>query len=177
MKNLITLFLAVVVASSVSFGQTKEEKKKLKEEQKEQGFQDMKDLINAGAYEFTGEWATSQRGRRINLMTNPTYMKMDNQEADGFFPFFGERFSGSAGYGTDAGIEFKTKVTEHEVTYNDKKRQITIDFKAKGKHETFTVKMVVFSNGNSKVTIISNNRSIMNYDGKVKELTKKEDAN
>ena len=177
MKNLITLFLALVVASSVSFGQTKEEKKKLKEAQKEQGFQEMKDLIDSGAYEFEGEWAISQRGRRINLFTNPTYLKMDNQEAEGFFPFFGERFSGSAAYGTDSGIEFKTKVTNYKVTYNDKKRQVIIDFKAKGKYETFEVKMYVYTNGNGKITIVSNNRSVMNYDGKIKELTKKEDAN
>lgn len=177
MKNLITLFLAVVVVSSVSFGQTKEEKKKIKEEQKEQGFQEMKALIDSGAFEFVGDWAISQRGRRVNLMTNPNYLRMDNEEADAFFPFFGERFSGSAGYGTDTGIEFKTKVTKYKVTYNEKKKQVIVKFRAKSKYESYDVKMVVFSNNKSAVTVTSNHRSLMNYDGKVKELTKKEDTN
>lgn len=177
MKNLITLFLAIVVSGTVSFGQTKAEKKKLKEAQKDEAYQNMKDLIDAGAYEFEGEWAISQRGRRINLYTNPTFLKMDHEDAHGFFPFFGERFSGSAAYGTDSGIEFDTKVTDYKVTYNDKKRQVIIDFKAKGEYETFEVKFYVYSNSNGKITIISNNRSVMNYDGKVKKLSKKEDAN
>src|SRR5210317_1986383 len=174
MKNLSSLFLALVLASSVSFGQTKEEKKKLKEEEREQGFLEMKKLIDSGTYEFEGRWATSQRGARINLMTNPTFLKMTDQEADAFFPFFGQRFTGSGAYGTDSGIEFNTTVSDYKVSYNEKKKQVIVNFKAKGKNDTYKVRMVIFSKGNSSITITSDHRSVMNYDGVVKELVKKE---
>ena len=172
MKNLSSLILALIVASSVSFGQTKAEKKKLKEEEKEQGFLNMKELIDSGVYEFQGRWATSQRGNRINLNSNPTFLKMENGEADAFFPFFGRRFTGGGGYGTDGGIEFKTTVSDYKVSYNEKKKQVVVDFSAHGKDDVFKVHMVVFSAGNSTITITSNHRTVMNYDGIVKELSK-----
>ena len=177
MKNLSSLFLALILASSVSFAQTKKEKKQLKEEAKEQGFLKMKKLIDSGAFEFEGRWATSQRGNRINLNSNPTFLKMDNQEADAFFPFFGRRFTGGGGYGSDGGIEFKTTVTDYKVSYNEKKKHVIVEFKAKGKDDTFNVRMVVHSGGTAAVNITSTHRSVMNYDGIVKEFSKKEKAN
>lgn len=178
MKNLITLFISLFLVSSISFAQTKKEKKQLKEEQKVQGFEEMKTLIDSNTFEFIGEWAISHRGRRINLITNPTFLRMNNQEADAFFPFFGERYSGAGAYGSDSGgIEFKTEVTNYDVSYIDKKKQVRIKFNAPGKGEKFEITMLVFSNGNASVTITSNNRSIMKYDGSVKELEVKETEN
>lgn len=174
MKNSIILFVALFVASTVSFGQTKKEKKKLKEEKKEQDFQEMKDLINSGTYEFDGQWAISHRGRRINLTTNPTFIKMNHKEANAFLPFFGERYSGAASYGGDSGIEFNNQVSDYEVSFNEKKKQVIVKFIGEGKTDTFSFKMIVFPNGNTNITVTSNHRSLMRYDGLLKELVLEE---
>ena len=89
----------------------------------------MKDLINSASFAFTGEWATSQKGRRINLMSNPTFIKMDTKNADAYLPFFGTAQVG--GYGAGGAIEFKDKVQDYTVTFDDKKQKAIIKFKTK----------------------------------------------
>ena len=168
-KISILLLLSFFVIPT--FGQSKKE---LKAEKKQQGYISTKELINSQQYEFTGEWATSSRGKRINLISNPTFMKIDNTTGDGFFPFFGTSFSGS-GYGSGSGgIEFKNELEGYTVTFNDKKQTATIKFKVQGENDNYDVTVKVFAEGNTSITINSNNRSTMNYSGKTNVLEKKE---
>ena len=110
MKKIIILLILVVFITNPINAQTKEEKKAAKAEKSLIEYDAMKVLVNEGNYEFVGEWATSQSGRRINLMSNPTSLKMENEISDGFLPFFGTAYSG-AGYGSGSGgIEFKGPV-------------------------------------------------------------------
>ncbi|MFD1294951.1 DUF4251 domain-containing protein [Lutibacter holmesii] len=171
MKKLSILILLLSFMVQPTFSQSKKE---LKAEKKQEDYLKIKELINSKQYEFTGEWATSSKGKRINLMSNPTYMKIDNTTGDGFFPFFGTSFSGS-GYGLGSGgIEFKNELKEYEVTFNDKKQTATIKFKVDGENDNYDVTTKVFAEGNTTIIINSNNRSVMNYSGKTKALEKKE---
>ena len=171
MKKLSVLLLLISFTIQPTFGQSKKE---IKAEKKEQEYIDTKELINSGQYEFTGEWATSNKGRRINLISNPTFMKFDNTNADGFFPFFGTGFSGS-GYASGSGaIEFKNEVEDYVVTFNDKKQTASIKFKVKGANDNYDISFRVFAGGNTSITINSNNRSVMNYSGNITVLEKKE---
>lgn len=154
---------------SPTFAQTKKELKAIK---KQEDFEATKKLIDSKQYEFTGEWATSSRGMRINLISNPTYLKVDNTTGDGNLPFFGTGFSGSAYNG--GGIEFKNELEDYTVTLNEKKREITIKFKVRGESDYYSVIARVFAGGNTSITISSNNRSVMNYSGNTAALEKKE---
>jgi len=173
MKKLVVLFLLLVVALNPISAQTKQEKKAAKAETAEKEYQAMKTLVNSGDFEFIGEWANSQRGKRINLMSNPTSIKMEGKEADGYLPFFGT--SQSASYGSGSGIEFKGTVEDYTLKFDDKKQKAIIKFKAKGDNvETFDVGINVFGSLNTTVNINSSNRSPMSYNGKIKKLEKKE---
>jgi hypothetical protein len=174
MKKLITLLVLAIFIASPIIAQTKEEKKAEKAEKSLKEYESMKALVNEGNYEFVGEWATSQSGRRINLMSNPTSLKMENEISDGFLPFFGTAYSG-AGYGSGSGgIEFKGPVEKYSVKFNDKKQKITIKFsvKAKESNNKYDVSLNVFGNGSTSVNINSSNKSAMKYDGKTKVLEK-----
>lgn len=170
MKKLFTVLLLVFVGFQPVIGQTKKEAKETK---KQQEYEAAKELINSKQYEFTGDWATSNSGKRINLISNPTYIKIDNSSADGYLPFFGRAFSG-AGYGSDGAIEFKDPLENYKVEIDDNKQIVNIKFNAKGDKDKYDVTMRVFGSGSATITINSNNRSTMTYSGKIKTLEKKE---
>lgn len=171
MKKLLTLIALTVFTLNPIIGQTKKE---LKAEKKQKEYLSTKELIDSKQYEFTGEWATSNTGRQINLISNPTFMKIDNTKGDAFFPFFGTAHSG-AGYSTgNGGIEFKNELEDYTVTYNDKKQKIVIKFNVKSENDNYKVTINAFAGGNTSITIDSNNRSVMNYSGDIKALEKKE---
>lgn len=171
MKKIFPLIVLLSFIIQPVIGQ--QSKKEIKAAEKQEKYIETQALINSKQYEFTGEWATSSKGRRINLISNPTFLKVDNTIGDGFFPFFGTSFSGAA-YGGDGGIEFNTELENYTVTLNDKKQEIVIKFKAKGKNDTFDFNIRVFPGGNTSITINSNNRSVMSYSGSMKALEKKE---
>lgn len=154
--------------------QTKQDKKAAKAEADQKEYEDMKVLINSKTFMFEGEWATSQSGRRINLMSNPTYIKMDANIADGYLPFFGT--SQVAGYGAGGAIEFNGEVQNYTLKFDDKKQKAIIKFGAKGDaSENFDVTITVFGSLSTTVNINSSNRSTMSYNGKTKVLEKKEE--
>jgi len=169
MKKLFTILLLVFVGFQPVIGQSKKEAKETK---KQQEYDAVKKLVNSKQFEFTGEWATSNSGKRINLMSNPTYIKMDNSSVDGYLPFFGRAFSG-AGYGSDGAIEFKDPLENHKVEFDDEKQTVNIKFNAKGDKDKYDVTIKVFGSGSATITINSNNRSTMTYSGKIKALEKK----
>lgn len=171
MKKLLPL---IVLLSFIIQPISAQTKKELKAAKKQQEYELIKKLIDTKQYEFTGEWATSSKGRRVNLISNPTYLKIDNTTGDGYFPFFGTGFSGAAYTSGNGGIEFKNELENYTVTLNDKKRQVSIKFKVKGENDYYDVIVSVFAGGNTSITINSNNRSVMTYSGKTTALEKKE---
>lgn len=173
MNKYIIIVLLLSISLNPISAQTKEEKKATKEEKALNEYQAMKDLINSKQYEFTGEWATSNSGNRVNLMSNPTSLKIDAESANAYFPFFGRGYSGS-GYSGSGGIEFKDPLNDYTITYNDKKKTISVNFKAKGGNDKYDVTLKVFGSGSTTIVINSNNRSSMNYSGKIKPLKKEE---
>jgi len=170
MNKYIVLILLFSTMLNPVFGQTKKEDKQIK---KQQEYETMKNLIDSKQFEFTGEWATSSKGRRISLLSNPTFLKVDNSATEGYFPFFGTGYS-SSGYGSGGAIEFKDPLDSYTVTLNDKKQLINIKFKAKGTNDNYDVILKVFGSGSTTININSNNRSTMSYSGKIKALEKKE---
>lgn len=174
MKKTFTLIALLIFVVIPVISQTKEEKKAIKSATAEKEYEAMKVLINAEIFMFEGEWATSQGGQRINLMSNPTFIKMDTKKADAYFPFFGT--AQVAGYGSGGGIEFNGNVQNYTVTFNDKKQKATIKFNAKSEtSENFDVTIDVYGSLSATVNINSSNRSSMNYSGKIKPFVKKEE--
>jgi len=172
MKKITLLLALFIVVGSTLQAQTKQDKKAAKAEAAQKEYENMKTLLTSEVFVFEGEWANSQGGKRINLISNPTFIKMENKIADGYLPFFGVSRGGS--YGGNGAIEFKGNVENYTLTFDDKKQKATIKFRSKSENtEIYDVIMTVFSSLSSTVSINSTNRSVMNYSGKIKKLEKK----
>lgn len=164
-KQLITFCLILI--SGMMFSQTKAEKKAAKKEREMQKFNILKSLIDSKTYTFEATWALTQGGGRINLMTNPNFMTINNDDAKAELPYFGV-VQIMTNYGGDGGIMFEDPLTDYKVTYNEKKRNILVTFKANNKTESFDVTLRASGTENASVNINSTNRNSITYQGNLK---------
>jgi len=172
MKNIFLLIMALVISSNV-FAQTKAEKKAMKAKAEQEELAKTKALIDSGTFTFVADWANSQKGGRINMMSNPNFLKIENETADAYLPYFGVVQTPSmSGQG---GIEFSGDVTDYTVEFNDKKQKTLIRFNAKNGSESFTINLTVFKNGNASLIVSSSGRNSISYDGKIKETENKDE--
>ncbi len=167
MKKIILTILLLSFIIPLS-AQSRKEKKKIKEEKEIEEYVSLKDFVDSNKVNFEADWATTNTGKRINLIGNSNYLKIDNKETDIYLPFFGTAHSGSVGFGGNGGIEFKGAMDNYSVKFNDKKRLATIKFSAKEKSENFDFTLTLYGNKNANLTVSSNSRSNMNYSGNYK---------
>lgn len=170
MKNTLLLILLFSISVSPIFSQSKSEKKKLKQEKAVQEFKETKAWIDTQTYSFVATWANTQKGRRIDLTTNPNYLKIDQQKADIYLPYYGVVHMSSIGLNEEGGIVFKGKIEDYKVEYNNKKLKAFITFSASAKNDKFDFILTVFKNGGSNLVVTSNIRSSINYDGELRNL-------
>jgi len=154
-------------------GQSKSEKKKIKEEQNLKDYAATKELIESGNFEFIAEWARTQGGRRINLIGNPNYLRINKDSADIYLPYFGVVHTPTAGFASERGIKVNGIIKNYKVELNDEKKKLTIRFDAKGKNDQFEFVVFVYKNKGTRLNINSNSRGSISYDGNLSEIEKK----
>lgn len=165
MKNIkLTALLFFVIATMANAQSSKkEEKEKLKDEQ----YQEVLELIKSGNIEFTARKANTQRGRPINLTTNANFTRIKGKNASADMPYFGRAFS--AGYSnSDGGINFDGPMESYDVKNNDKKRRVTIKFKVRGPDDTYSCTLTISSMEMASLSVASNKRQVINYNGLVR---------
>ncbi|CDF78892.1 conserved hypothetical protein (DUF4251) [Formosa agariphila KMM 3901] len=173
MKKHIILLVVLVFGMQLTFSQTKAEKKAAKKEKAEQNYTAIKKLIDTKQYTFEGSWATSQGGRRINLIGNTNFLNVDKDSTDAYLPYFG--VAHIASYGGDGGIKFDGPYEDYKLSFNDKKQVVTVSYSTSHKSEKIDVTLRVFSPETASLVIYSSNRNSISYDGSIKALKKDEE--
>lgn len=161
---LTVLFFALILPV------TAQSKKELKKQKAIKEYEAAKKLVNSKKFIFKADWATSQGGKRINLTTNPNFLKVDGDHVKADLPFFGVAHSAVGMVSGDAGIKFDDTPKNYTVEFNDKKLKIIIKFDANNKSENFYVTLNIFKNGNAGMNISSSKRNGISYDGKLTAL-------
>ncbi len=165
-KRILALLLLLSI-SLVGTGQTKKEKKELKAQQEEEQFAGMKNHIESGTYEFNADWANSFQGKRVNLVTNPNYLRLDQDKARIYLPYFGVAHNSAPAYSNMGAMEFEGSVDNYKVKINDKKKQVVVTFRCRAEKEVIDFTLSVFPDGNARLNANSNVRTSVNYDGKM----------
>ncbi len=169
-----TLILLISISFFLSNNMIAQSKKELKKQQQKEDYQRTKELIENGNFVFEADWATSYKGRRVNVAGDSYDLVIKNDSCIAYLPFYGRAFSG-AGYGGDGGIKFETENVSYDIKHNDKKVRTKIKFQVKHKSENYDIFLTVYSNGNANLSVSSSNRSTMNYDGKIVPFKEKEE--
>lgn len=158
--KILKYILLLVLSGQMLNAQTKTEKR-------EKEYMATKSLVNSGNFIFEARSAQPLAGSSISLVTNDNYLKINNSKVNAYLPYFGEGRV-SAEYPGGGPIIFQGELENYELSFNDKKRMITIKFNAMGKSERHDVTLVINRNKFTDLIIRSTNRTRISYYGKIK---------
>ncbi len=149
-----------------------------------QAWEQMETLVTARNFEFKARWAeplqTSSMNRvanaglippgssvsRIDLTGTANFLKMEADQVEMQLPYYGERQVNQV-YGRAEGMAFEGSATDIRTKKNEQKNYYDLDFNLKEKTELLQCNLRVFSNKKAVLTIYSNQRNMIRYQGEV----------
>lgn len=167
-RSILVLLLSLIVM--VSYAQEKS-KKQIREEKRIKNEKQIAALIDGRSFVFIGRTALPQGFRNIDLTTNANYVEFKPDKITSEMPFFGRAYSGVA-YSGDGGLKFEG--SPKDFTVKKKKKGYLIRTAVKGATDTYTLFLSVSFGGSTTLTVNSNNRSTISYNGEIQAIEKKE---
>jgi len=149
----------------------KQNKKESKREKRAEKFSETKKLVESRNFIFNAERAFPSGMRSVDLVSNPGTIEVKDDLIEADLPFFGRSFTSH--YSGSAGMEFKGKVENEKIEFNEKKQKILYSFRIKDK-DVFDVTMDISYNGGCSVTINSHGKNSISYGGKIKKIETEE---
>jgi hypothetical protein len=173
MKNTVSILFFCLFSLSFSALAQEKSKKELKAERELQKQKEVQALIDNRSFVFEAQRLTPQGGRLINLDYNMYFLKFNAENTTCDLPFFGRGFN--VGYGgSDGGIKFEGK--PENIKIESKTKSTTIKTTVKGQNDVYNLMFNIFYNGTATLSVNSNNRGPISYDGIVsapKDTSKK----
>lgn len=166
---ILVLFLSMIVTAS--YAQEKS-KKQLRAQRKIEKEKQIASLVDSKEFVFIGRTALGQGFRSIDLTANSNYVEFKPDKIKSEMPFFGRAYSGVAYSSRDGGLNFEG--SPKEFTIEKGKKDYQIKATVKGDTDVYTLFLSVSFGGSSTLTISSNNRSSISYNGEIKAIEKKE---
>jgi hypothetical protein len=159
--SVLMLILSFVFASGFSQEKTKKE---LKEEKKIEKQKQIEKMVSDTDFVFVARTALPTGMKSVNLTSNPNYVKFKPDLIDSYMPYFGRAYT-SVGYGSDTGLKFKGKPDEFKISKTKKAFQINATVSSPA--DKFSLSLSVGFEGSASLSITSNNRSTISYQGEI----------
>jgi hypothetical protein len=172
MKTKLSLLIVVIFLTMNSGFSQEKTKKELKEERKLEKQKQTEAMINAKEFVFVARTANPTGMRSVNLTTNPNFVKFQPEMIESEMPFFGRSY-GAIGYGGDTGLKFKGK--PEEFTIVKEKKNYQVDAVVNGTTDKYRLSLSVGFEGSASLSITSNNRSTISYQGEISAPEKPEE--
>jgi hypothetical protein len=163
---IVVLILTMVITTGYSQGKTNGE---VKEDKKLDKRSQVEMMINAREFVFVPRIALPTGMKPVNISSNQYEIKFQPDFIDSYMPFFGRAYSAAA-YGNDTGLKFKGK--PENFTAKKSKRSFQINAVIKGQADIFRLFLSVGSEGSASLSISSDNRSTITYQGEIYALEK-----
>ena len=161
MKTTVSFFLLLISFVSFSVSGQEKTKKELKQERELKKQNEIKALIDAQDFVFEAQKTTPQSGRLIQLDYNTYFLKFKADTVTCDLPFFGRAYN--IGYNSDGGIKFEGK--PENIKIENKKNNTNLKATVRGKTDVYDLMFSIFYNGSATLSVTSNNRAPINYDG------------
>ncbi|GAB7086508.1 DUF4251 domain-containing protein [Marinifilum fragile] len=168
MKNIkLIVVIICLLASANSFAQLSGKAKR--QQKKELKMQEIEQLVNNQKFTFIPRSLTTSSGYTKDL--NFSYeLELNQDSTKAYLPFWGRAYI--AKINDEGGILFETTADDLEIkTLNEKGFEVR--FKAKGKEDTYQIKMEISKQGYTSLFITSNNKSHISYYGQIEAIKKK----
>ncbi|WP_264553993.1 DUF4251 domain-containing protein [Flavobacterium sp. N2038] len=145
-----------------ALGQEKS-KKELKAEQQQQKQKEIEALIDSKNFVFEAQKATPLGGRLLHLDYNTYFLKFSLEKTTCDLPFFGRAYN--VAYGGDGGIKFEG--VPENIKVEKKKKSYILKASVRGKDDVYDLLFTIFSDGGASLSVNSNNRAPISYDGEI----------
>lgn len=164
-----TIMLVFIISFSVMNGFAQEKtKKELKEERELAKQKEIEVLIDSKEFEFVANRANPQGTRSIDMTTNDNFLRLKKDTIHSEMPFFGRAFSG-VGYGSNSGgLNFKGLAEGYSLKKG--KKNYTIKASVKDNSDSYQIILNIYFAGGAYLSISSNNRSTIGYNGEIHKL-------
>lgn len=143
-----------------------------KSKEKDEQFKEMTALIESGFYLFNVQSVQPSGARTIHTKTSYILEARDTIFR-AYLPYFGRVYSPS--YGGDGGIEFEAPPENLQISLNEKKRMVNVEFEIKGESDKYELFLSVGSSGYGNLSIICQNRQPISYSGLLVPLTEEKE--
>ena len=161
-RKFAQMLLLVFICTMPVVAQTTD-KKAEKERKRIEKENEISALVESKTFEFSANRAIPSGYKSVDLTTNPNFVKFTPDLIVSEMPFFGRAYSAS--YGGDAGLKFKGKPEIY--TVEKKKKSYEIEAKVRSTNDSFTINLSVSFDGSSSMSISSNNRTTISYNGEI----------
>ncbi len=169
MLKRLRYFILISIAV-LSFSTTAQElsKKEKKANKRQKQFEQLQEVVNKDSLEIVFNHCTSSKMGYIDLTTNPNYLKLRNDSAYAYLPYFGVAYR--ARMDSKGGIQFEDIRYNEKITVNDKKKQVLWFFEGKNDFDQYKCTLTLFPNGTATLVVISNYYQSITYDGEIKDF-------
>lgn len=171
MRPALIAILLLLMTTPVAIGQGDSlSGRQLRQFQKDQSYQQVKELVESGSFQFVAVWGQPQGGTRLDLNGNNNYVRIEDNHVDTFLQYFGRIYNGRLANSGNGGILFQGDMENWEVRYDEKKRKINYRFTHKTGPETYELIMRIGAGGGASITVSSSARDFMSFDGYIEAL-------
>ena len=167
--QVLLIILGLIIIATAQVNAQKKSKKQLKQEQQLEKQRQIILLVESKEFVFSAIRVIPQIGSTL-ILTAEFDVEFYPDLIKSFLPFIGRGFSG-IGYNGDEGMKFEGKPIMYQVEKT--KKGYTIKAEVRGKTDYYVMILEVYYNGSAFLTISSNNRSPVSYDGTIDALQKK----
>jgi len=161
MRSKLLILLVLLCFLSVPVLAQEKTKQELKAERELQKQKEIEALIEAKNFVFEAQKASPQGGRLLNLDYNTYFLKFNEEKTTCDLPFFGRAYN--AAYGGNGGINFEG--VPENIQIEKKKKSYLIKATVRGKDDTYKLLFTIFFDGGGSLSVNSNNRASISYDG------------
>jgi len=161
MKSKISIMFLIFSVVSFSVSAQEKTKKELKEEKELKKQNEIQALLDSKNFVFEAQKVTPQGGRLIQLDYNTYFLNFNTEKTTCDLPFFGRGFN--VAYNGDGGIKFEGK--PENIKIETKKKNTILKATVRGASDVYDLTFSIFYNGNTTLSVSSNNRGPISYDG------------
>ena len=159
--NFSVLLLSFILITSSLFAQEKT-KKQEKEEQRLELQAAIEAIITSKTFNFQPGTAAAQGFRPVGISSEHNYVRFRPDSIVSKLPFFGQTY-GSMAFGGDEGLKFAGVPENFTVT--KKKKNIRVNALVKSEVNVHRLILTVRFNGKATLSVSSNNRSPVTFEG------------
>lgn len=159
MKNFIIslVFLFFIISCSTS--------NQVKNESQIPVAQQVNEKVQAKDFKIEVNYANPMGGKSIYLSYGYD-LTLRNDSAIAYLPYFGRAYTAPYG-GGEGGIKFSDLMKDYSATPKNKDGEWTIKFKVDTPDYNYEVNMDIYSNGKSTISVNSNQRQSISFNGEM----------